>query len=200
MTSQYLDTIAKRRSIYGLGKNLTQSQDAIVALGERAIELSPSAFNNQTTRAVFLFNGKHDQLWDIVLDSLRKVVSDEVAFASTQEKIAGFKAAYGTILYYTDTDTVKSFQKDFATYADNFPDWAEQGQGHAQFNVWTAFANEGIGANVQHYNPLIDDAVKSAFHIPDSWQLRAQMPFGSIESPAGEKEFMDRDDRFKVFK
>ncbi|WP_420920115.1 hypothetical protein [Lentilactobacillus parabuchneri] len=53
---------------------------------------------------------------------------------------------------------------------------------------------------MQHYNPLIDDEVKEAFGIPDSWKLRAQMDFGSIEAPADEKEFMSDEDRFKVLK
>ena len=41
--------------------------------------------------------------------------------------------------------------------------------------------------------------IKEAFDIPESWELRAQMPFGSIEAPAGEKEFLPDDVRFKVF-
>lgn len=46
--------------------------------------------------------------------------------------------------------------------------------------VWTALANSDIGANLQHYNPLIDDAVRQAFNIPNNWELVAQMPFGGI--------------------
>ena len=103
-------------------------------------------------------------------------------------------------MYYTDMDVVHRFENDFALYADNFADWAEQAQGNAQFAVWTSLAENGIGANLQHYNPLIDDQVKKAFGIPDSWKLRAQMDFGSIEAPAGEKEFMNDEDRFKVLK
>ena len=64
---------------------------------------------------------------------------------------------------------------------------------------WTALATENIGASLQHYNPLIDEKIKEAFDIPESWELRAQMPFGSIEAPAGEKEFLPDDVRFKVF-
>jgi predicted oxidoreductase (fatty acid repression mutant protein) len=72
-------------------------------------------------------------------------------------------------MYYTDMDVVHRFENDFALYADNFADWAEQAQGNAQFAVWTSLAENGIGANLQHYNPLIDDEVKEAFGIPDSW-------------------------------
>lgn len=50
------------------------------------------------------------------------------------------------------------------------------------------------------YNPLIDDAVKAEWNIPASWNLRAQMPFGNIVQEAGEKEFIDDADRFRVFK
>ena len=49
------------------------------------------------------------------------------------------------------------------------------------------------------YNPLIDDKVQAEWNIPSSWKLRAQMPFGSIVNPAGEKEYMDDKDRFRVF-
>ena len=32
--------------------------------------------------------------------------------------------------------------------------------------------------NIQHYNPIIDAAIKEAFEVPESWTLVAQMPFG----------------------
>ena len=84
-------------------------------------------------------------------------------------------------------------------YADYFADWAEQGIGGAQLAVWVALAQEGIGASLQHYNPLIDELIASEFDLPSNWKLRAQMPFGSIEAPAGEKTFMAEADRFKTF-
>ena len=69
-------------------------------------------------------------------------------------------------------------QKQFAAYADNFPVWAQQANGMLQFAIWTALTDLGLGANLQHYNPLIDDQVKAAFALPASWKLIAQMPFG----------------------
>jgi predicted oxidoreductase (fatty acid repression mutant protein) len=53
---------------------------------------------------------------------------------------------------------------------------------------------------LQHYNPIIDDLVREAFDIPANWQLRAQMPFGSIEGEANAKEYMNREQQFKVLK
>ncbi|SKA04671.1 hypothetical protein SAMN02746042_01278 [Fructilactobacillus lindneri DSM 20690 = JCM 11027] len=58
----------------------------------------------------------------------------------------------------------------------------------------------GIGASNQHYNPLIDEEVAKEFNIPDDWILRAEIPFGSIEAPAGEKDYMEDNKRFKIFK
>ncbi len=48
--------------------------------------------------------------------------------------------------------------------------------------------------------PLIDNQVQKEWDIPANWILRAQMVFGSIEQPAADKDFMDDDVRFKVFK
>lgn len=198
LNTDVLNALKKRRSIYALGKNVQASQDEIVKLVEDAIQETPTAFNSQTTRAVFLFGDKHDQLWDIVVKRLKSEVPTEAAYEKTKAKIASFKAAYGTILFFTDTAVVHQLEKDFALYADNFATWAEQAQGSGQLSAWTSLANNNIGASLQHYNPLIDSLVADAFDIPANWNLRAQMPFGSIEAPAGAKDYMDRADQFKV--
>lgn len=77
--------------------------------------------------------------------------------------------------------------------------WSEQAGGMAQLSVWSALANENIGASLQHYNPLIDAEVAKTWNIPSSWKLRAQMPFGSNEQAFGDKVFMDDAERFKIF-
>lgn len=193
-----IEALKDRRSIYALGKNVTVPKEEISDIVKEAIRQSPTAFNSQSVRAVITFGDSSDRIWDIVEESLKKVVPAD-NFEATREKIASFRAGFGTILYFTETDTVHKLEQDFPLYAENFAFWAEQGLGGAQQAVWQALAVAGIGANLQHYNPLIDDAIKEAFDIPASWQLRAQMPFGSIEAPAGQKEFLPDDVRFKVF-
>ena len=43
------------------------------------------------------------------------------------------------------------------------------------------------GANLQHYNPLIDEEVKKCFELPEHWILNAQMVFGTpVKEPGGE--------------
>ena len=198
MSNSVINDLKKRRSIYALGENVKQSPAELATVIKDAIKHSPTAFNSQTVRAVILFGDKSNKVWDIVEKRLETEVPNEEAFKKTQEKIATFRAGFGTILYFTDTDIVKNLEENFPLYADNFATWAEQGIGGAQQAVWTALAEQGIGASLQHYNPLIDDDIKKEFDLPAEWTLRAQMPFGSIEAPAGEKEFMADEDRFRV--
>jgi len=200
METKFTELAKQRRSIYALGRHVKQTPDELTALIEDNIKNAPSAFNNQTTRAIILYGASHEKLWDIVIDRLKQEVPNEAAFAKTTAKINHFKAAFGTVLFFTETQTVREFENNFPLYADNFQDWSEQSQGNAQFSVWTSLAENGLGANLQHYNPLIDDEVRAAFNVPASWRLRAQLDFGSIESPADPKDYMNDDDRFMVFK
>lgn len=199
MTQSFLELSKTRRSIYALGKNVDLSNDQLETLVKDAVKNAPTAFNNQTTRAVILFNDKHDRLWDIVFANLSKVVTDEEALAGTRAKIDSFKAGYATVLFFTDLDVVKQFEEAAPLYAENFADWSEQGMGIANYATWMALAEVGIGGSLQHYNPLIDADVAAEFDIPANWRLRSQLVFGSVEAQAGEKEFMDDADRFKVF-
>lgn len=136
MNQDLLNLLKQRRSIYALGNDIKQNPDELVALIESVIQETPTAFNSQATRAVFLFGEQHDKLWDIVVKRLKSEVPSEEAYEATKKKIAGFKAAFATILYFTDTDVVKQLEKNFPLYADNFATWAEQSQGSAQLNTW----------------------------------------------------------------
>ncbi|PCR98701.1 nitroreductase family protein [Lactococcus fujiensis] len=200
----FLKSLENRRSIYALGKNVADGDQAIETIKE-AVRLSPSAFNSQTGRVLILTGDAQEKLWgEIIPTAVHAAMIEqgapESAFEGTKAKLDGFKAAFGTALFFEDQDVVKSLQEQFALYADNFPVWSEQGSGIIAVNAWTALAELGLGGNLQHYNPLIDEAVAKEFNIPTSWKLRAQLVFGSIEAPAGDKEFMDDDDRFIVVK
>ena len=200
MNSQFNSLSANRRSIYALGDNLSQTPEEIFDLVKQTVKNSPTAFNSQTVRAVVLFGKSSNKVWEIVEDALRKIAKSPDAFEQTKAKIDSFKAGYGTILYFTDTAIVHQLENDYPSYAANFANWAEQGLGGAQQAVWTALAEQGIGASLQHYNPLIDDAIHQTFNLPADWQLRAEMPFGSIEAPAGEKAHLDDEEMFKLIK
>ncbi|PTO42014.1 nitroreductase family protein [Enterococcus mundtii] len=196
--TEFTNILKNRRSIYDLGRNVSQSNEELTTLIQEAIKESPTAFNAQSTRAVILFGDAHEKLWEMTEEALRPLTPAD-AFPNTQNKLASFKKGYGTVLFFKDTDVIKNLQEQFALYADNFPDWSEQSNGIATANTWVALSEEGLGANLQHYNPVIDEAVTKEWSIPTNWKLRAQLVFGSPESPAGEKEYMNDADRFRVF-
>ncbi|MGP9556088.1 nitroreductase family protein [Psychrobacter sp. AOP7-A1-24] len=189
----------KRRSIYALSDQLPVSNDEVVKLVEHALLHTPSSFNSQSTRLVVLFGDDHKKLWDMTEDALRVIVGDEEAFQSTKDKIAGFRAGAGTVLFFEDQAVVRGMQEAAPLYADNFPIWASQTSAMHQYVIWTALASINVGANLQHYNPVIDQKVASAWDIDKDWTLNAQLVFGAIEQPAGEKAFKPVEERMKVF-
>jgi len=199
MTKDFNTAMEKRRSIYDLNKNVNISDERIMEIVNHAVKHTPSSFNSQSARAVVLMGEHHEKLWKHTEDILREVVPAD-KFQPAQDKMDSFKKAYGTILFFEDQTTVESLQKQFELYKDNFPVWSEQSSGMLQFVIWTALATEGVGASLQHYNPLIDDKAKEEWNIPATWKLIAQMPFGGIGSPAGEKEFKPLESRVKLYK
>lgn len=193
-----LEVIRNRRTQYALGKDLPISQEETTALIKEAIRNSPSAFNSQSSRAVILFGEQSGKFWNFVKEALRKIVPAD-AFPASEQRIDGFAAGAGTVLFFEDQDVVVGLQEQFSLYADNFPVWSEHSTGIAQFATWTVLANAGIGASLQHYNPLVDADVQEEWGVPTSWKLRAQMPFGSNGAPIGEKAFIEDEKRFKLF-
>ncbi|MFE3974380.1 MULTISPECIES: nitroreductase family protein [unclassified Peribacillus] len=199
MTKDFYTAIKERRSYYGINKDIQVSDEKIKEIVEFAVKHTPSAFNSQSSRLVVLTGSAHDKLWDITTQALRKAVG-EGDFSGTQQKMDSFKAGYGSVLFFEDESVVKSLQEQFATYADNFPIWSQQTSGMHQLVIWTALEAEGLGATLQHYNPLIDDEVKKEWDVPSNWKLIAQMPFGNPAAQPGDKEFKPLEDRIKFYK
>jgi len=186
-----------RRSVYALGKNLPISEQEVIEIIDNAVKYSPSAFNSNTAHAVVLLGDNHQKLWNITYAELAKLLPTDEAKVTTKGKIDNFAAAYGTILFFEDHNVVKGLQEQFPSYADNFPLWSEQSTGIASFAVWNALAEAGVGANIQHYNPLIDEKVANEWNIPSNLVLRAQMPFGEIVGAAAP---IERKARVRVVK
>lgn len=197
MPDDFLALAKARRTIYTLGKALPIDEEKVVEIIKEAIRQAPSAFNSQSSRALILLGKEHERFWQLVREQLRNVIPAE-SFHATSDKLDGFSAAAGSVLFFEDQAVVTALQKQYIAWADNFPLWSEQSSGIAQYAVWLALAEKQIGANLQHYNPLIDNAVRAAWAIPESWKLRAEMNFGNIVAPADAKTFIDDDKRFIV--
>lgn len=199
MTHQLYEAMKKRRTVYALDKSSPIEDEEIRKIVEYSLVHTPSAFNSQTGRIVLLLGHQHDELWDITEEALRNVVAED-QFAPTQEKIDAFRAAYGTLLFFEDFEVIRQLQTAYPAFSENFPIWALQSSGMLQNNIWSAFAVEGLGASIQHYNELIDDQVKKRWNIPSEWRMMTQMPFGTPAGSPGEKDVMDVSQRFFSYK
>ena len=187
MARSFKEAIQHRRTHYGIGNNSPISDNEIHEIIKTAVTHVPSAFNSQSTRIVLLLGESHKKLWEIVKDTLRKIVPAE-AYKATEAKIDNsFEAGYGTVLFFEDTAVVEGLQKQFPSYKD-------------QFAIWTMLEDAGFGASLQHYNPLIDEAVAKQWHINPNWKLIAEMPFGIPTQEPGDKQFAPLEERILVFK
>ncbi|KAI1776426.1 Nitroreductase [Hypoxylon cercidicola] len=192
-----LDLLKVRRTFYPLNKELAISTDRIQEIVKESVLNIPSSFNSQSNRVLVLFGAEHDKLWDFASDILKPMVPAE-SWQSTADRMAMFKAAAGTVLFFEDQEVVNAMQTKFPLYSDKFPIWANQSDAMLQYVVWTALTAEGLGANLQHYNPLLDVKVASEWGIPDSWKLNAQLVFGGRTGEAGPKEFKPIEELYKV--
>lgn len=173
-----LSAIRKRRSRYELKNEITMSREELQQLIEEIFLTMPSPVNSQSTRAVILLGEEHLRFWDITLEELERATSAET-FVKTLAKVnRSFKSGYGTILFYEDGKVIRELIEKYPKYAHNFDHWATQTNGMHQFALWSALADAGIGASLQHYNELIDERIRQEWSIDPEWKLYAQMPFG----------------------
>ena len=200
MQDSLWDAVRARRSFYAISKERVATDERIETIVGEAVKHVPSAFNSQSSRVVILLGEQHDRLWDLAKAELRKIVPPE-SFPATEGKIDGaFRSGYGTVLYFEETRVIEGLQQKFPAYQDNFPVWSNQSSGMLQYAIWTALEQEGFGATLQHYNPVIDEAVKAAWDIPATWKLIAQMPFGKPVSQPEAKEFQPLTERLRLYK
>ncbi|KAL8674836.1 MAG: hypothetical protein Q9168_000817 [Polycauliona sp. 1 TL-2023] len=199
-TKSFAEATKDRRTYYALSNESTIPDSRIQEIVKDALLHTPSAFNSQTSRAVVVLGEQHVKTWDIIAEVYKQQLPAD-KFEQANKRFQGFRAAYGTVLFYEDTDTVREFQEKFKTYEDKFPGWSEQTNGMHQYHVWTALEAEGLGVNLQHYNPLIDVRLETEYNVKSTWSLKAQMVLGKPTSgPAMDpKQFNPIEERMKVF-
>jgi predicted oxidoreductase (fatty acid repression mutant protein) len=199
MVNEFLTDVKNRRTYYGISKESTISDEKIEEIVMDAVKHTPSAFNSQSSRAVVLLGEHHNRLWEMTMEILKVQVSED-QFPATQQKMNNFQSGFGTVLFLEDQAVVEQFQANFPSYQDRFQTWSQHGSAMLQFVIWTALENEGLGASLEHYNPLIDDKVRAEWNLPATWDLIAQMPFGKPIAAPDEKEFKPVEERVRFFK
>lgn len=203
----FFSLLKQRHSYYALSAGVGDGNSQVKVIDpqrirhivEQAVILTPSSFNSQPSRVAVLFGAEHARFWEITRATLRKIVPDD-RWGGTETKMKQFAGAAGTVLFFTDLDVVASMERRVPTYADRFGTWATQSDAMLQFAVWVALASEpGLGANLQHYNPLVDEQVRETWKLPASWQLNAQLVFGVRSEEKGLKDQVPLETRVKVF-
>ena len=110
MERKFKEALAHRRSYYALSNKSLISDEEIENIVKFAVKNIPSAFNSQSTRMVLLLGEQHVKLWNIVKDTLRKIVPAE-AFKTTENKIdKSFASGYGTVLFFEERKVVEGLQ------------------------------------------------------------------------------------------
>ena len=186
------ESLQQRRTYYAINGTLPVPEQDVEALVSSLAGLVPDAFNMKSSRLAVAFGGAHRALWDDIYGAFGGRVA--------REKIDSFRAGAGTVLYFFDGAVVQAMQAQFPRYAENFPVWAQQSSGMLQLSVWSGLRELGVGASLQHYNPVIDGAVRARFGLPESWRLVAQMPFGGIAAEPAVKAGEDISQRVCFFR
>ena len=97
MNESFLDAVAGRRSIYSLGKEKTISHERVEGIVKTAVTHVPSAFNSQSSRTLLLFDEQSGDFWEIVKDSLKKIIP-AADFGKTAHRIACGLTLWVTVL------------------------------------------------------------------------------------------------------
>ncbi|OKL62823.1 hypothetical protein UA08_01702 [Talaromyces atroroseus] len=196
----FFSAVLGRRTVYALSDSSPIPDSRIQEIVVKAIKHSPSTFNVQSARAVILLKDEHRKFWDYALEFIKAALPEEVV-KQLGARIAGFRAAYGSVLFFEAKADLDALAQEHAIVAPFITEWSDTSSGINQFAVWAALSAEGLGANLQHYNflPPLVEKVKAEWNIPQDWLLKSQLVFGTPTGGPREKTFKPVEDRVKVY-
>ncbi|XJS10755.1 nitroreductase family protein [Aerococcaceae bacterium WGS1372] len=195
--AEFKQLVKNRRSIYALGTNSDFSIDEIVASIRETQKDVPTAFNSQTSRLVIVTSEANTKLWNLILD-VQKDVLDQATWDFMSPIMEGAKLGMGTVLFFEDRDAVATMP----TQGQRTEAYKQNNSANAQYATWLALTEMNLGGSLQHfsvgYEQGFDKAIREMFNLPESYELIAQMPFGSIEQEISEKEYIDSEVQVQV--
>ncbi|KAF3000667.1 hypothetical protein E8E13_000625 [Curvularia kusanoi] len=186
-TTPFLTAVASRHSRYDLLKASPVPNSRVVEIVNHALADGPSPFNVRSARCIVLFGEHHTDIWQHAYDVTERDTPGALPILGP--KIKGYKAAYGTVLFFDDSTASSTLSPRFQALYKQFPEWEEHSAGMHQYIVWTALTDEGLGCNLQHYQASIQPYMGEKYSIPKSWRCKAQLVFGSLgDGPYEKKE------------
>ncbi|MBG9982794.1 nitroreductase family protein [Aerococcaceae bacterium DSM 111020] len=195
--SNFKDLIAKRRTTYHIGRNTDVTPEQVTEYLRDIIQWVPTASHSQTSRLVLVFGDKHQALWDEIHDVQSKVLSGDM-WDMMSGVIAGAKEGLGTVLFFEDQEAVQGMPTSDATREA----YSHHNNANHQYATWLGLTDLGLGASLQHFNIGYeqghDKSIKELLYLPENYALVAEMPFGSIETPAEAKETIPNDVKVQV--
>lgn len=191
-----MDVIEKRRSNYDLENNIELSKKDLINLLRKIVYYSPSPFNVQSSKVVFLNKKSHNLLWNTVVEEYLKKNNNGELLDSEKARIKRESKAYGTILFYKDEQIIEEFKEKLDDYEKRELDgWCTEESAMLQMNIWNELRLKNIGAHLVHFDN-IDEEISVAFDINKKYKLVAMMVFGSIVQEAAVKHKKDINKRF----
>lgn len=179
-----IDLTEARRTVYDfkpeLPKGVTESE--IKDIVTRIVKATPTSFNIQNVRAVIFWGDASKKLWGDVYEATK-----DFPFSGRPKSLS--ETAYGTVVFFDDQTVIDEISKKFTVYKDLFPVWAAHSNGAAQIDIWKSLSALGLGANLQHFNPYVQEAIKDK--VSDKWTVVAQLAFGVPTAKPSEKTFLD---------
>jgi predicted oxidoreductase (fatty acid repression mutant protein) len=193
----------QRRSHRALEAKSPVPDRVVIELAHHAILHIPSAHNNQAARMTILFGDDHRKLWTIISKTLLNKIGPERFEGHTEQRMAAFSNSYGTILFWDDVAVANDMNEiSSSMHKEQIDEWVQQSQGMHQYYVWLALDALGLGANIQHYNPIIDEEVQQTWNVPSTWKLKGQMVFGMVKEGSvlpEKKQKLSVDETVQVF-
>lgn len=179
-TTSLLDAIVHRRTIYDLSPSSPIPDSRIVKIVHQITLHVPSSFNCQSARFLVLLHDNHRRLWDQAREIMAQVLPESVFTTYFAPMITKYRGGYGTVVCFEDRTTIDALttQYEGVIPREKFEQWSEHSAGMHQFALWCALEAEGMGANLQHYNPHIDAMVRETWGVSSDWVLKAQLVFG----------------------
>ncbi|KAG4257655.1 hypothetical protein FPRO03_13782 [Fusarium proliferatum] len=177
MADQYLAEIKSRRTHYSIEAKSPISDCRIIEIAQEVVKHTPSSFNCQSTRLVVLLKDEHVKFWALAKECFKATMKPG-NYAEYEKKLLQRQAGYGTILLYEDLDVVREYQAKFPRFATHLLQFSEHNNAMQTLNLWTALSLEGLGCNLQHINPIIDQRLIGEWDISPQWSLKGQLVFG----------------------